>query len=85
MERPYWMIVEGNERDGYSAFFPDLPGCVSAGDTIEQCIAQAREAAAFHIEGMIADGESLPDATAADDLQVDSDVELAARSYCDMA
>lgn len=76
----YWAIVEGDAHSGYSAFFPDLPGCVSAGDTIEQCIANAGEAAAFHLEGMVGDGEAIPEPTPAQRLEVDDDIVEAARS-----
>jgi predicted RNase H-like HicB family nuclease len=79
-QRRYWAIVEGSEKSGYSAFFPDLPGCVSAGDTIEQCIANAGDAAAFHLEGMVEDGDVIPAATPAHRLQIDPDIDEAARS-----
>jgi len=40
--------------------FPDLPGCVSAGETAQQAALNAVEALALHVEGMLADGEALP-------------------------
>ena len=36
-------IVEGGKRKGYSVFFPDLPGCVSAGDTLQAAARNAEE------------------------------------------
>ena len=44
----------------YSAYVPDLPGCVSVGGTLDEVKAQIREAAAFHIEGMREDGLPIP-------------------------
>ena len=40
--------------------FPDFPGCISGGDTVEHVIAMGGEALAFHIEGMIEDGDPVP-------------------------
>jgi predicted RNase H-like HicB family nuclease len=47
--------------DGYGVIFPDLPGCTSAGDTVQEAGVRAVEAAELHIEGMVADGEPLPE------------------------
>jgi predicted RNase H-like HicB family nuclease len=50
-------------KDGDSDFgvsFPDFPGCVSAGSTIDEARIMGAEALAFHIEGMIEDGETIP-------------------------
>ena len=57
----YEVVVEGNDNEGYSAFLPSLLGCVSAADTIEEIQTLIVEAVAFHIEGMVEDGLSLPD------------------------
>ena len=56
----YEVVVEGNDRDGYSAFLPSLLGCVSAGDTIDEIKALIVEAVSFHIEGMMEDGLPIP-------------------------
>jgi predicted RNase H-like HicB family nuclease len=39
---------------------PSLPGCITQGDTLEEAIANAREAIALHIEGLLAHGEEVP-------------------------
>ena len=57
----YQVVVEGNDRDGYSAFLPSLLGCVSAGDTIDEIKALIVEAVAFHIDGMLEEGLPIPD------------------------
>ncbi len=49
---------DAGRDDGVS--FPDFPGCITAGATLEEARLRATEALALHIEGMIEDGEALP-------------------------
>lgn len=58
----YAIVVE-KTANNYSAYVPDLPGCVATGTTIEETESQIREAIEFHIEGMIEDGLPVPPAT----------------------
>ena len=53
------VVIEKGERN-YSACVPDLPGCVSVGDTLEEVKAEIREAIEFHLEGMREDGLPIP-------------------------
>ena len=53
-------IVIEKAQGNYSAYVPDLPGCVATGATIEEVEREIREAIEFHIEGMRQDGESVP-------------------------
>ncbi len=54
-------IVIHKDRDSaYGVTVPDLPGCISAGDTLEEAIAMAREAIELHLEGMIEDAVAIP-------------------------
>jgi len=55
----YAVVIEKGERN-YSAYVPDLPGCVSIGDTLEEVKAEIREAIEFHLEGMREDGFPIP-------------------------
>jgi predicted RNase H-like HicB family nuclease len=55
----YAVVIERGERN-YSAYVPDLPGCVSVGDTVEEATAEIREAIEFHLEGMREDGLPIP-------------------------
>lgn len=55
----YAVVIEKAESN-FSAFVPDLPGCVATGLTIEEVEEQIREAIEFHIEGMRQDGEEVP-------------------------
>lgn len=55
----YAIVIESAENN-YSAYVPDLPGCVATGTTIEEAEAQIREAIEFHLEGLREDGLPLP-------------------------
>jgi predicted RNase H-like HicB family nuclease len=55
-------------------FFPDLPGCVSAGDTIEKAARNAEEALGLHLRGMIEDDSAIPPATPPDKIAADPEV-----------
>ena len=45
---------------GFSVYVPDLPGCVSVGETREEALAMIAEAIGLHLEGMREDGEAIP-------------------------
>ena len=49
------------DRTDYGVTVPDLPGCVSAGDTLEKALANAGEAILGHLEVMIEDGKPVPE------------------------
>lgn len=55
----YAIVVEKAEFN-YSAYVPDLPGCVATGATLQNVEEQIREAIAFHIDGLREDGEVIP-------------------------
>ena len=55
----YAVVTKKGERND-SAYVPDLPGCVSVGDTLEELKAEMREAIEFHLEGMREDGLPIP-------------------------
>jgi predicted RNase H-like HicB family nuclease len=58
----YAVVIE--KADGnYSAYVPDLPGCVATGETVNAVEAEIREAIRFHIEGLKADGLPIPKPT----------------------
>ena len=57
----YLILIEGGPPSNYSAWSPDLLGCVATGDTIDQTVAEMREAIAFHLEGLAADGDPIPE------------------------
>jgi len=55
----YAIVIEKAESN-YSAYVPDLPGCIATGATIDEVEAQIREAIAFHVEGLREDGLPIP-------------------------
>jgi predicted RNase H-like HicB family nuclease len=58
----YAVVIE--KADGkYSAYVPDLPGCVATGATVAQVEAEIRDAIRFHIDGLKADGVAVPKPT----------------------
>ena len=59
MPMRYLIIIE-KTNDGFSAHVPDLPGCVTVGDTKEEVEELIQEAIVFHLEGMKEDGLEIP-------------------------
>jgi predicted RNase H-like HicB family nuclease len=55
----YLVVIEPT-KSGFSAYSPDLPGCVSVGRTRKQCERNMRKAIAFHIDGLREEGELVP-------------------------
>lgn len=60
----HYVVIIEKTGNGYSAYVPDLPGCVAAGNSREDTERLIREAIVFHLEGMRADNEPIPEPTA---------------------
>ena len=58
-----YVVVIERVRDNYSAYVPDLPGCVATGATIEETEQQMREAIDLHLSGLRKDGLPIPQAS----------------------
>ena len=58
----YAIVIEKAEGN-YSAYVPDLPGCIATGATIEEAETMIREAIEFHLECLRADGDVIPSPT----------------------
>ena len=58
----YAVVIEKAEAN-YSAYVPDLPGCVATGETVAEVETEIRDAIRFHIEGLQADGIAVPQPT----------------------
>ncbi|MCY3882760.1 MAG: type II toxin-antitoxin system HicB family antitoxin [Chloroflexi bacterium] len=56
----YTVIIEKTDN-GYSAYVPDLPGCVAAGDTREETETLIREAVTYHLESLRENGDPVPE------------------------
>ena len=70
----YAIVIEKTPRN-YAAYAPDLPGCVATADTRDEVIRLMREGIPFHIEGLLEEGESVPQPQAT---VIEVDVPLAA-------
>jgi predicted RNase H-like HicB family nuclease len=60
--RRFAVIVEKGEHN-YSAYSPDLPGCVTTGNTVEETLDNMKEAISFHLKGLQEDAQSIPAST----------------------
>jgi len=56
----YPVVIHKDENSDYGVTFPDLTGCFSAGETIEEALTKAQEAVECHIEGILLDSEPIP-------------------------
>lgn len=56
-----YVVVYEQTGNGWSAYVPDLPGCVAAGGTREETEILIREAIAFHLEGLRESNEAIPE------------------------
>jgi predicted RNase H-like HicB family nuclease len=61
------------DRDSdYGVSFPDFPGCITAGKTLDEASRLAPKALALHIQGMIEDGDAVPEPSKVDDIAKDA-------------
>jgi predicted RNase H-like HicB family nuclease len=58
--RQYIALIHKDPDRDYGVSFPDLPGLITAGSTLDEARDMAAEALAFHLEGMAQDGEAVP-------------------------
>lgn len=71
----YPIFIHKDENSAYGVIVPDLPGCFSAGDTIEEAIHNSHEAIECHIEGLLLSNEFLPLKKSIDEHLEDPDFE----------
>ena len=67
----YVAIIEDAGEDDVSLWFPDLPGCISGGDDVEEALESAPEALAFYAQELTEDGSELPTPRTLDELSTD--------------
>lgn len=61
--RTYSIVVDPDPDGGFTVTVPTLPGCITQGETIDECVAHAREAIELYIEDLVAAGEAVPEET----------------------
>jgi predicted RNase H-like HicB family nuclease len=69
----YIALVHKDKGTSYGVSFPDVPGCISAGDTFEEAIENASQALAGHLAIMEADGDPIPHARSLEELKQDAE------------
>lgn len=67
------IVIHKERKSDYWVIVPDLPGCFSAGTTLDEAIENAHEAIECHLEGLLLDGEAIPERRSLELLQKNSD------------
>jgi predicted RNase H-like HicB family nuclease len=70
----YIAFVHKEPDSVFGVSFPDFPGCISAGETLDKALANASEALRGHVQMMEADGDVVPDARSLDDIMQDPEL-----------
>ena len=74
----YIAVVHKDPKSDFGVSFPDFPGCVTAGSTIDEAKDMAHDALSLHIKGMLEDGENIPTPSKLEDIMDDPDYSDAA-------
>jgi predicted RNase H-like HicB family nuclease len=69
----YIGLIHKEADSHFGVSFPDFPGVATAGTTLDDARAVAEEVLAFHIEGLVEDGEAIPEASSLEDVMADPD------------
>jgi predicted RNase H-like HicB family nuclease len=69
----YIAIVHKGSKTDFGVSFPDFPGCITAGQTVDEAKDLAQEALALHVKGMIEDGDEMPAPSKLEDIMADAD------------
>jgi len=67
----YIALVHKDPNSEYGVSFPDFPGCITAGGTVDEAKDLAQEALALHVAGMLADNEAIPTPSRLEDILAD--------------
>ncbi|MBR0825843.1 type II toxin-antitoxin system HicB family antitoxin [Bradyrhizobium manausense] len=65
------IIEDAGPDEAVGVWFPDLPGCISGGDDVDEALENAPEALEFYVQDLIADGRQLPPPRTLDELKAD--------------
>jgi len=69
----YIGIIDKDKTSEYGIRFPDFPGCISAGESIDEVFNMGTEALAFHVEGIVEDREDIPVPSKLEEIKADSE------------
>ena len=67
----YVALIHKDKNSSYGLSFPDFPGCISAGSSIDEALSDAIEALALHVGGLAADGDPIPEARSVEAIRKD--------------
>jgi predicted RNase H-like HicB family nuclease len=70
--RQYIALIHKDRGSDFGVSFPDLPGCVTAGSSLDEARDKAGEALALHLEGMAEDGEAIPEPSSLEAVMMDN-------------
>ena len=80
--RQYIALIHKDADSDFGVSFPDLPGCVTAGATLDEARDMAEEALALHIEGLEQDGEAIPEPSSLEAVMPTPSIATASPSSC---
>jgi predicted RNase H-like HicB family nuclease len=69
--RSYIALIHKDPRSEFGVSFPDFPGCISAGATLDDARTRAEEALAFHVEGIAEDGDAIPEPSSLEEIMAE--------------
>ena len=69
----YIGLIHKQQGSDLGVSFPDFPGVVTAADSLDEACVMAEEALAFHVEGLVPDGEAIPDPSSIDEVLATGD------------
>lgn len=81
MDKVSYLAILERSDEGYSIYFPDVPGCISWGKDVEEAQIKAREALDLHLYGLVAENERLPEASASVKIQNPTDIVCLISTY----
>jgi predicted RNase H-like HicB family nuclease len=70
----YPIVIHKDPDSDYGVTVPDLPGCFSAGSTVDEALWMAREAIELYLEVLVEDGREIPDASSVEELRNNPDL-----------
>lgn len=73
--KTYIALLRKDEGSSYGVDFPDFPGCITGGETMDVAYREIPEALQFHIKGMLEDGEEIPEPSSRDKIMADPEGE----------
>jgi predicted RNase H-like HicB family nuclease len=71
--RAYIALIHKEPTSDYGVSFPDLPGCITAGTSLDDARTMAAEALALHLDGLAADGDAIPEPSSLEAVMADAE------------